>query len=133
MELRIRHGLLILACGAALAAAPSRAAAQAKGALPEGVTPEMVAKGKKLFGGAGLCLACHGPDGKGTIGPNLTDADWLHIDGSFEAILKLVLAGVSPAESMTGQVMPPRGGSSLNDADLRAVSAYVWTLSQPKP
>lgn len=133
MELRIRHGLLILGCGLALAAAPTVADAQAKGTLPEGVTPEMVSKGRKLFGGAGLCLACHGPDGKGTIGPDLTDKEWLHIDGSYEQILNLVLSGVDVSASRTGAIMPPRAGSSLNDADLRAVAAYAWTLSQPKP
>lgn len=133
MELRIRHGLLTLAAVVALAAAPTGAAAQAMGALPEGVTPDMVTKGKKLFGGAGLCLACHGVDGKGTIGPNLTDSEWLHIDGSFEQILTLVRSGVDVSTSKSGAIMPPRGGSSLNDADLRAVAAYTWTLTQPKP
>lgn len=133
MEPRIRHGVLILALGLLSAALPSHAVAQAKPALPEGVTPEMVAKGKKLFGGAGLCLACHGPDGKGTIGPSLTDREWLHIDGSYEQIVQQILVGVDASASMTGAIMPPRGGSSLSDADIRAVAAYVWTLSQPKP
>jgi mono/diheme cytochrome c family protein len=132
MESRIRHGILT-AFGLAVlsAAAPLRAVAQGV-ALPEGVTPDMVAKGKKVFGGAGLCLACHGPDGKGTIGPNLTDQEWLHIDGSYEQIVKQILSGVDQAASKTGQIMPPKGGSSISEADVRAVAAYVWTLSHKK-
>jgi len=130
MESRIRYGILTVAGAVALSAvAPARGLAQ-EATLPQGVTKEMVAKGKKLFGGAGLCLACHGPDGKGTIGPNLTDQTWLHVDGSFDQIVKLVLSGVDQAASKTGQIMPPKGGSSLNEADVRAVAAYVWTLSQ---
>lgn len=133
MDARIRVRLLTTFAGAViLAAAPGTAGGQADGALPQGVTPEMVAKGKKVFSGTGLCLACHGPDGKGTIGPNLTDKEWLHVDGSFEQIAKLVLAGVDQAASKTGQIMPPRGGSSINEADARAVAAYVWTLSRKK-
>ena len=133
MDPRIRHRLLtMLGAAGLLAAAPLPAAAQAGGQLPQGVTPDMVAKGKKVFSGAGLCLACHGPDGKGTIGPNLTDREWLHVDGSFDQIVKLVLAGVDQAASKTGQIMPPKGGSSINEADVRAVAAYVWTLSQKK-
>lgn len=133
MDTRLRLRLLTAFGGIALlAGVPARAGAQAAGELPPGVTPDMVAKGKKVFGGTGLCLACHGPDGKGTIGPNLTDREWLHIDGSYEQIAKLVLSGVDQAKSKTGQIMPPKGGSSINEADVRAVSAYVWTLSQKK-
>lgn len=132
MEPRIRHGLLTLLGAAAWSAlAPLRAVAQGS-ALPQGVTQEMIAKGKKVFGGPGLCLACHGPDGKGTIGPNLTDKEWLHVDGSFDQIVKLVLSGVDQAASKTGQIMPPKGGSGINEADVKAVAAYVWTLSQKK-
>lgn len=133
MDARIRLSLLTTLGGVViLAAAPGPARGQSAGALPQGVTPEMVAKGKKVFSAAGLCLACHGPDGKGTVGPNLTDGEWLHVDGSFEQIAKLVLAGVDQAASKTGQIMPPKGGSSINEADVRAVAAYVWTLSHKK-
>jgi mono/diheme cytochrome c family protein len=89
----------------------------------------MVAQGKKLFTGEGLCLACHGPDGKGGIGPNLTDKAWLHGKGEFAEIVARVIEGVGADSSKSGQIMPPRGGSSLSDEQVRAVSAYVWTLA----
>jgi mono/diheme cytochrome c family protein len=124
MDDRLRYRILI----AALLAAPSVAQAQAPDSLPPGVTPAMVATGKKVFGGAGLCIACHGPQGKGQLGPDLTDTTWLHHDGSYEALVKQITAGVDEAASKTGQIMPPKGGSSISDAEVRAVAAYVWTL-----
>jgi mono/diheme cytochrome c family protein len=126
MDPRIRHGLLTLAL--ALAAGP--VAAQQTDSLPEGVTAEMVAKGKKVFGGAGLCLACHGPTGKGMTGPDLTDKTWLHHDGSYAALVKQITEGIDDKASKTGQIMPPKGGSGISDADVKAVAAYVWTLSR---
>jgi mono/diheme cytochrome c family protein len=111
-----------------LLAAP--VAAQGADSLPEGVTPEMVAKGKKIFGGAGLCMACHGPAGKGMTGPDLTDATWLHFDGSYQAIVKIVTGGIDDKQSKTGIIMPPKGGSSISEEDVRAVAAYVWALSK---
>lgn len=98
-------------------------------ALPDGVTPAMVSTGKELFGGKGLCLACHGPDAKGGLGPDLTDGDWLHGEGSLTEIVTRILLGVPDDESITGQSMPPKGGSTLTEEEVRAVAAYVWTLS----
>ena len=106
------------------------AAAQASvNSLPKGVTPAMVEAGKQLFEGPGLCMACHGMDAKGAIGPDLTDTVWVHHKGSFEEIVEQVIRGIPEAESKSGNIMPPRGGSTLTDDESRAVSAYVWALS----
>jgi len=101
--------------------------------LPAGVTAEMLVKGKELFQGAGLCMACHGVDGKGSVGPDLTDTTWLHHKGSYEEIVAQVIKGVPEEESKTGTPMPPRGGSALSDEQVRAVAAYVWSLSRRPP
>jgi mono/diheme cytochrome c family protein len=131
MDLRRRHRLLTALACAALATGPVALVAQAPDSLPPGVTPETLQRGRVLYQGAGLCLACHGVDGKGTtLGPNLVDAEWLHTDGSFEAIVRIVLSGVEQRASKTGQMMPPRGGSSLKDEEVRAVAAYVWALNR---
>jgi len=37
---------------------------------------DLVANGKKTF--ASTCSVCHGPQAKGSVGPNLTDNVWLH-------------------------------------------------------
>lgn len=126
MDARIRNGLLT----ALLLAAPGVAPAQSADSLPPGVTKEMVAKGKSIFTGTGLCLACHGMEGKGGIGPDLTDQTWLHGDGSYEAIVKLITTGVTAEESKTGQMMPPKGGSTISPDDIKLVAAYVWKLSR---
>ena len=101
--------------------------------LPEGVTAAMIASGRQLFAGGGLCRFCHGADGRGSIGPDLTDGEWLHGTGSFADIAARVLSGVGSGESRSGQIMPPRGGSGLDDAQVRAVAAYVWSLGRRSP
>ncbi len=129
MDRRLRHRVLMLV----LALAPGPVFAQSADSLPPGVTPQMVTKGKSLFTGVGLCLACHGPAGQGGIGPNLTDTAWLHGDGSFDSIRSRITTGVEAKESKTGQIMPPKGGSAIGAEDIRAVAAYVWTLSRKPP
>jgi mono/diheme cytochrome c family protein len=115
--------LLLPAALAAQSSAPGQP-------LPLGVTADMVTKGKELFQGAGLCMACHGMDGKGSVGPDLTDTLWLHHKGSYEEILAQVIKGIPEDQSKSGAVMPPRGGSALSDEEIRAVAAYVWSLSR---
>jgi mono/diheme cytochrome c family protein len=121
---------LLVPVGLLLLAAPSLAA-QGTDSLPAGVTTPTIAEGKKVFAGPGLCAACHGPAGKGItgLGPNLTDAEWLHSDGSFEALVAQITAGVPSNKSKSGVAMPAKGGGPLTDAQLRAVAAYVWSLS----
>lgn len=99
--------------------------------LPEGVTVEMVDEGREIYSGAGLCYACHGQDGKGMpgLGADLTDGDWVQIDGSYESLVTLITDGVSAEASTSGTPMSPRGGSSITDDQVRAVGAYVYTLS----
>jgi cbb3-type cytochrome c oxidase subunit III len=127
MEMRTRLGLLVAAL-TCIAAAP--AAAQAK--LPAGVTPAMITKGKTIFTSTGLCFACHGMDAKGMVGPNLTDQTWIHGKGSYPEIVQIVTTGIPVAETKTGKgAMPPKGGSQISEDDVKAVAAYVWSLSNP--
>ncbi|HEY6219437.1 MAG TPA: cytochrome c [Gemmatimonadaceae bacterium] len=104
----------------------------AKSATPVAVTPANVALGDSLFHSTS-CYRCHGPDAKGTPrGPNLTDQTWIHIDGSYDAIVNLVTTGFTKAEQKDPQyqfTMNPRGGMRLTDDQIKAVAAYVWTLS----
>ncbi len=100
--------------------------------LPEGVTQAMIEEGKEIYSGAGICASCHGPDGEGVpnLGNNLTDDEWLHIDGSYESIVQNILNGVTAEESNSGAAMPVNGGTDISDEQVRAVAAYVWTLSK---
>ena len=104
--------------------------AQGTDSLPAGVTAAMIGDGQKIYAGPGLCSACHGPQAKGIngLGPNLTDAEWLHSNGTYDALVAQITAGVPANKSKSGVAMPPKGGSALTDAQVRAVAAYVWSL-----
>jgi mono/diheme cytochrome c family protein len=100
--------------------------------LPEGVTPAMVEEGKGIYNGAGICMSCHGATGEGipSLGANLIDAEWLHIDGSYESIVENIMTGVTAQQSSSGVPMPAKGGTAITDDQVKAVAAYVWTLSK---
>jgi mono/diheme cytochrome c family protein len=51
------------------------AAAGQQGGNPYG-DEEHIAAGKKLYISAG-CIACHGGNARGAVGPDLTDEEWL--------------------------------------------------------
>jgi mono/diheme cytochrome c family protein len=100
--------------------------------LPEGVTAAMVEEGKGIYNGAGICMSCHGATGEGipNLGADLTDDEWLHVDGSYEQIVENILEGVTAQESSSGVPMPAKGGTAITDDQVNAVAAYVWTLSK---
>lgn len=98
--------------------------------LPMGVSRELVDEGDRIFHRPGGCVRCHGADARGDLGPDLTDHEWLHAKGDFLSIVQTIITGVPQERSRTGVIMPPRGGSAINDADVYAVAAYVWALSR---
>jgi cbb3-type cytochrome c oxidase subunit III len=126
MDLRIRLGLVVVV--AALAGA-RQLAAQEKAAAPAALTAAAIAKGDSIYHKSGLCYACHGTNAEGAVGPNLTDAEWLHSDGSYDGIVATVTSGVPAEKAKKGVAMPPKGGSSISDEDVKAVAAYVYSLS----
>lgn len=82
------------------------------------------AQGKKLFDG--VCVACHGKDGKGDpkVGaPDLTDSYWLYGD-SRDQLHETIANG--------RHGVMPAWNSVLGDTRTRLVGAYVWSLSHPK-
>ena len=81
-----------------------------------------VQAGKQKFGE--LCVACHGPDGKGNPAmgaPNLTDNIWLH-GGSLDAVRETIEKG------RTG-TMPPHS-ARLGDTRVKLLAAYVLSLQR---
>ena len=114
---------------------PAAGQAQDRGrdSLPAGVTPALVAEGQRIFSGPGVCYAGHGQDASGGMGPSLADTLWIHSKGEYDRIVATILEGVTREQSKSGIMMPPRGGSAISDADIRAVAAYVWSLSHGKP
>ena len=125
MDYRTRLGMLI---AVAALVGTGQAAAQEKEA-PAAVTPAAIAKGDSIFHKTGLCYACHGSNAEGAVGPNLTDAEWLHGDGSYDMIVATVTSGVPVEKAKKGIPMPPKGGSSISEEEVKAVAAYVYSLS----
>lgn len=99
--------------------------------LAPGVTREDFDEGEELYSGQGGCHACHGPAGGGSqLGPDLTDDQWLHVSGpDVEELVDVIRTGVAqPVEHPAP--MPPMGGASLTEEQVRAVAAYVASIGQ---
>ncbi len=80
--------------------------------------PAMLAEGKTTF--TTICVACHGAEGQGIAGPNLTDAYWIHGHTPTD-IAKAVAAGFPELG------MPP-WEPVIGPQKVRSVAAYVMTL-----
>lgn len=63
------------------------------------------------------CASCHGANGEGTVGPNLTDNNWLH-GNTPEAVFKTIKEGV-PNTSMTAY------GNMYSDKDILLYTSYI--------
>jgi cytochrome c oxidase cbb3-type subunit 3 len=79
---------------------------------------QLVEQGRQVF--TTTCAACHGPQGGGIIGPNLTDEFWLH-GGKPTDVLRTVRDGFVEKGM-------PAWGPQLGEAKVRAAVIYVLTL-----
>src|SRR5262249_18910798 len=79
--------------------------------------------------GGAPCSGCHGDSGQGSaLGPGLTGKTWLWSDGSIAGIAKTITDGVAEPKKYRAP-MPPFGGAQLTPEQVKALAAYVWTLS----
>ena len=83
------------------------------------VTPELASAGEAVY--KTNCIACHGPELKGGIGPDLTDETWLHGNAP-QDVLNTIQNGVA-AKGM------PAWGSILGPEKTRQAAAYVLMQS----
>lgn len=99
--------------------------------LASGVTQEQFDQGQDVFAGAGGCQACHGPNGTGsTLGPDLSDDEWLNISGpDVDELAEVIRDGV-PQPQQYPAPMPPMGGANLDTEQVQALAGYVASLSQ---
>jgi len=91
--------------------------------LAQAADTAVLGRGKATF--TAMCAACHGPDGGGVIGPNLTDDYWLH--GRSPTAVHTTVANGVLAKGM------PAWGKTLQPAELDAVVAYVISLHGTRP
>jgi cytochrome c oxidase cbb3-type subunit 3 len=75
---------------------------------------------------AAKCVACHGDQLQGQIGPNLTDKFWIHGKGSHLDIVKVIREGV-PDKGM------PPWGTVLKKDEVYAVTAYIISKKGSNP
>jgi cytochrome c oxidase cbb3-type subunit 3 len=81
-------------------------------------------RGAALYGDAGGCYDCHGPDGRGdsAIGaPNLLDSIWLYGDGSRQSIMNSIAYG--------RQGVCPAWIGKITTGEIREVAVYVYAMS----
>jgi cytochrome c oxidase cbb3-type subunit III len=85
--------------------------------------PADIAAGKDIF--VASCAACHGRNGEGGVGPNLTDEYWLH-SGSVPEIFKTIKYG-----------WPDKGMKAWKDdfspVQIAQITSFIRTLKNTNP
>lgn len=81
-------------------------------------------EGEAVYGAK--CVACHGPQLQGLIGPNLTDDYWLHGAGKLTDISAVVRKGVLDKGM-------PAWETQLNSAEIKAVTVFIASRHGSNP
>lgn len=80
-------------------------------------------KGKQIY--TINCVACHGPLGEGSVGPNFTDEYWIH-GGGITNIFKTIKYGVPEKGMISWQ-------QQLKPTQMQQVASYILTLQGTNP
>ena len=86
------------------------------------VNEQEIAEGKRLFDGH--CAGCHGPGGRGSLGPNLARPKLSRATDA-ESLFLIIDLGIQGTEM-------PRGGQ-LHDREIWKITAYVESLGKLDP
>jgi len=82
-----------------------------------------ISEGKNIF--KTNCSACHGQNGEGTVGPNLTDEYWIH-GGDLKSIFKTIKYGVVEKGMKPWQ-------ADISPSQMALVSSYIKSLKGTNP
>lgn len=92
-------------------------------------TVKLVTDAKSLEAGKAVylqnCVACHGQQGQGGVGPNLTDAYWLH-GGSVKAVFHSITEGIPEKGMMSWK-------KQLNPLQIQQLTGYILSLQGTNP
>ncbi len=125
----MKHSVLLLlpVCVAAAWARPRengvrpgnlQPAAVQQGSNPFAGQPASIAEGERLYKQSG-CVNCHGAQGEGGMGPDLSDGEWLHGGGDPE-VFRSIARG--RPDGM------PAWGAKLKEDQIWMVVAYLRSL-----
>ena len=87
------------------------------------IDSESIEKGKSIY--TTNCVACHGANGEGLIGPNFCDSNWIH-GGEVNDIVRIINVGV-PAKGMIPW------DKTLTPDQILQVASYILTLEGTNP
>jgi cytochrome c oxidase cbb3-type subunit 3 len=79
--------------------------------------------GKLLYGKS--CVACHGSQGEGSVGPNLTDAYWIH-GGSMNDIFKTIKYGYSDKGMQSWQ-------QQFSPKQMQQIASFIHSIKGTNP
>ena len=127
--------LVVAACGGGeeptATPAPAAAADAAAPPAPVAMTGDAAA-GKTTYGT--ICIACHGPEGKGVtgLGKDLTTSTFV-ADLDDAGLVEFIKKGRDASDPLntTGIAMPPKAGNpALSDQEIYNVVAFVRSIHQ---
>jgi cytochrome c oxidase cbb3-type subunit 3 len=85
--------------------------------------PAALSEGKEIY--LKNCATCHGQNGGGLVGPNLTDDFWIH-GGGIKNIFKVIKYGV-PAKGMISWE------TQLDPKKMQVAASYIMTMHGTNP
>ncbi len=85
--------------------------------------PEALGRGKEAFGK--YCVSCHGPQGQGVVGPNLTDQFWIH-GGAITNVYATIKNGVAAKGMISWQLV-------FTPKQMQEIASYVLSLQGTNP
>jgi len=89
---------------------------------------ERIQEGKEIFMSTNnLCFTCHGNNGEGLVGPNLTDDMWIH-GCSPEEVVQSIASGF-PEKGM----MPYGSSTPIEDDKMLSLISYIASLQGTNP
>jgi cytochrome c oxidase cbb3-type subunit 3 len=85
--------------------------------------PAALERGKEAFGK--YCVSCHGAQGQGVVGPNLTDEFWIH-GGGVKNVYAVIKNGVAAKGMISWQLV-------FTPKQIQEIASFVLSLQGTNP